>query len=408
MNDGTAARWSDSQLDHLRTVGDPLADAVLGELAGTPPGAAGAARAAGATCPGADLVAAVARRAEAGAGACRELLAQANAVPSWVSFPRMLAGYRIGFTYPVAGGMALLCGSLAESYASALGAKVLIRTGNLERSTRRRIYETADFLHTLASSNGPRPGTSAHRTLLNLRLLHARIRKMAAQGHDWEPRWGLPVNQEDYGSTLLVFSLVYARGLQRLGVPLSEAELDSIHHGWRYAGYVMGVDPQLLTESRAEEAALYAAITRRHHHPDADSRVLLAALFSAMAWQPPFFVPAPALHAICRRLLGDTLADALAVPRAPPLASRPHRHARPRPRPARRVQRRPRRRLAGRASRHHHRRKHPQIRPRPEPGGALRATSSVFTSEMCSLVGRLRGQAALTGGPRLVQAGAVF
>ena len=307
MAESTPARFSDTLLDHLRTVGDPLADAALSELGAAtvrPP-------------PGADLVTAVCRHAEASPGACRELIDQAYAVPSWVSFPRMLAGYRVGFSYPVAGGMALLCGSLAESYASALGAKVLIRTGNLERSTRIRIYETADFLHTLASSNGPRPGSAAHRVLLNLRLLHARIRKLTAQRSDWELRWGQPVNQEDYGSTLLVFSLVYARSLQRLGVRLSLEELDSLHHGWRYAGYVMGVDSRLLTESRAEEQLLYTAITRRHHHPDNDSRVLLAALFSAMAWQPPFFVPTAALHAICRQLLGEELADALAVPRDP-------------------------------------------------------------------------------------------
>ena len=133
----------------------------------------------------------------------------------------------------VAGGLALLCGSLAESYSSGLAAKVLIRTGNLSRSTRRRIYETAEFLNVLALSGGPRPGTTAHRVLCNLRLLHARIRAAMQRRSDWEPQWGVPVNQEDNGSTLLMFSLVFARSLRRLGVLLSEEEPDSIHHSWR-------------------------------------------------------------------------------------------------------------------------------------------------------------------------------
>lgn len=306
ISSSAATRWPPSLLDELRTIGDPLADAAVAELAQSPAGG-----------PPGDLVAAVCRRAESGPGVCRELVAQAYNVPAWVSFPRMRAGYRVGLSHPVAGGLALLCGSLAESYASALAAKVLVRSGNLERSTRRRIYETAEFLNILARSDGPRPGTPAHRTLLELRLLHTRIRKMMLKRPDWELRWGVPVNQEDNGSTLLMFSLVFARSLERLGVPLSELERDSIHHSWRYAGYVLGIDPRLLTESCAEEQALYSVLISRQHNPDKDSQALIAALFTAMAWQPPFLIPTSALHGICRELLGAPLADALKVPPSP-------------------------------------------------------------------------------------------
>ncbi|HRI52455.1 MAG TPA: oxygenase MpaB family protein, partial [Pseudomonadota bacterium] len=208
------SRWPDSLLDRLRLVGDPLADAALAELAQTAGPRSGSME--GRLGPGSDLVAAVSRHAAAAPGACRELIGQAYAVPGWVSFPRMLAGYRVGLSRPVAGGLALLCGSLAESYSAAMAAKVLVRSGDLQRSTRRRIYETADFLHVLASSNGPQPGSHAHRVVLNLRLMHSRVRKGTQQRADWDPRWGVPVNQEDNGSTLLMFSLVYARGLQRL------------------------------------------------------------------------------------------------------------------------------------------------------------------------------------------------
>lgn len=312
MENKDSARWPDSLLDQLRLVGDPLADAALLELAQTA-GPDSSAR----PDMGGDLVAAVSRRAAATAGACSELIGQAYAVPAWVSFPRMLAGYRIGLSHPVAGGLALLCGSLAESYSAALAAKVLVRSGDLQRSTRRRIYETADFLYVLASSGGPRPGTHAHRVLLNLRLMHARVRRMVQRRSDWDPRWGVPVNQEDNGSTLVMFSLVYARSLQRLGVALTPAERDSIHHAWRYGGYVLGIDERLLTESCAAEEALYAVLSRRQHRPDADSHALLTALFAEMAWQPPLFLPMGVLYAVCRVLLGERLADAMGVPRAP-------------------------------------------------------------------------------------------
>ena len=312
MEPEAAVRWSDSLLDSLRLLGDPLADAALASLAS--PGHAARARAA-APEP-ADAFAAIEQGAAAGDPACQALLSQVNDVPAWVSFPRMHAGCRMSLSHPVAGGLSLLAGALAESYASALGAKVLVRTGNLERSTRRRVYETAEFLNTLALAYGPQPGTAGHRALVNLRLLHARIRAGMRRLPDWDMRWGLPVNQEDYGGTLILFSHVYSRCMRRLGVPVTDAEVDSLHHGWRYSGYVLGVDPRLLSESPADEAALYAAIARRQFHPDDDSRALLRAMLSSMAWQPPFLVSEPALCAICRDLLGDGLADAMGVPRS--------------------------------------------------------------------------------------------
>jgi hypothetical protein len=304
-------RWPDPLLDHLRTVGDPLADAAVAELME----ANRAARpAAGETL---DLVALLRERARAAPGACRQLVEQVDEVPVWASFADMRVGYRVGLSYPVAAGLSLLCGSLVESYAAALGAKVLVRTGNLARSTRRRVYETAEFLHVLARSDGPAPGSAAHRALLQLRLIHAHIRAAMQRRSDWDARWGRPVNQEDYGATLLSFSLVFVRSMQRLGVPVSAEQLDSIHHGWRYAGHVLGIDARMLTETRAAEAALYQRIVRRQHRPDADSQALTRTLFAEMAWQPPFMFPAAALHAVCRRLVGDALADELQVPKTP-------------------------------------------------------------------------------------------
>jgi hypothetical protein len=310
MQAAASSRWPDSLLDELRTVGDSLGDRAVREL--------GHDRRAGL-----DFFAAVHERAGSGGAACRALLEQVNTVPEWTSFPRMRAGCALALSHPVATGLALLCGSLVESYASALGAKVLVRTGNLERATRRRVYETGDFLHTLARDYGARPGTAGHRALVNLRLLHARIRLSMQHRADWDARWGLPVNQEDYSSTLLMFSLVFARSLQRLGLALSDSDIDSLHHGWRYAGHVMGVDPRLLTESPAAEQALYDQITRRQHHPDADSRDLVRSLFTSMGWQPPFFLPTPAQQVVSRALIGDSLADALAIPEVATLRRAP-------------------------------------------------------------------------------------
>src|SRR5689334_13147458 len=120
-------------LEALRQEGDPLADAAVAALFER-----GGLR-------GSDLVTSV----EIGArdpGACRALWEQAHDVPAWVEFPRMVAGAQMGLRNAVQAALALLLGALVESYAAARGAKVLVRSGQLEADTLRRLFRTAEFV----------------------------------------------------------------------------------------------------------------------------------------------------------------------------------------------------------------------------------------------------------------------
>ncbi|MCC6747621.1 MAG: DUF2236 domain-containing protein [Deltaproteobacteria bacterium] len=288
-------------LEAQRQRGDPLADAVVTELVRNP------------GPESADLFAAVEARAPEDA-ACAALLRAVTTVPDWVDFSRMARGTALGVTHSVHSALSLLLGSLVESYASARAAKVLIRSRRLEQDTVRRLRDTATFALCIARSGGAPPGSGAHRHVVKVRLVHAFIRHGMLHRRDWDPSWGLPVNQEDYASTLLMFSHVYLRGLGRLGIRLSATEEDSVHHTYRWVGYLMGVTPELLTATRDEERALYELITRRQFRPDEDSRVLAHALIDTMGGRPPLFLPRRALYALSRHLIGDALADELAFP----------------------------------------------------------------------------------------------
>lgn len=57
---------------------------------------------------------------------------------------------------------------------------------------------------------------------------------------DWEPKWGLPVNQEDLVGTLLSFSVAIPRGLACLGVNLPTEDRDAFFHIWRVIGHILG------------------------------------------------------------------------------------------------------------------------------------------------------------------------
>ncbi|MBL8921129.1 MAG: DUF2236 domain-containing protein [Myxococcaceae bacterium] len=309
----------DPLLDAARRERDPLGDAAVAELLRS-----GALRRGGG-----DLVGAL---EETNGPASRALLEFSNTVPPWVDFERMRHGTHVGLATPVQSALALVLGSLMETYAAAKGAKVLIRGGMLTKHVMKRLHDTSTFVLEVAASRGPKPGTHAFRHVLRTRLVHAFVRHGMDKRGDYDAAaWGEPVNQEDSASTLLAFCHVYLRSLERLGYALSAEEEDSVHHLYRWVGRLMGVKDELLTTTRTQERFLYAHIARRQHHPDADSRELARSLVTTLAGRAPFFLPAPALSTLSRHLLGERLASGLGLsaslawtplPRALPLISR--------------------------------------------------------------------------------------
>ena len=294
----------DATLDSYRRQSDDLGDAVVAELIRSGAIKRGA---------GQDLVATVEAHAKAGGKACADLLEQAFTVPSWVRFQDMRPGTQLGLRTPVQSALSLILGSLLETYGAAKGAKVLIRGGMLKDHVLQRLHDTNTFVLEIAASRMPMPGTYAHRHILRTRLVHAFIRHGMLKRGDWNFEWGHPINQEDYASTLLAFCNVYLRSMKRIGATPTAEEEASVHHLYRWVGYVMGIALDLLTADRAEEQMLYCHITRRQLHPDADSRTLAKSLIDALANRRPTFLPASALASISRRMLGDEFSDKLGL-----------------------------------------------------------------------------------------------
>lgn len=288
---------TNTEMDAFRQVGDELADEVVAELSRRRLHS--------------DPVDALEQLAMEDFEPAVNLWAQVNSVPDWVDFDFMRPAFDVAVKNVIPSGMALMAGSLIESYASGRGAKVLTATGRLRDDTLRRLFETAKFTSDLALGGGAVPGTLAWRNVVAVRLMHAWVRHGLRRKPDWDhDAWGLPVNQEDYAATLFMFSLVYRRSLERLGVPLTPDEHSGAQMNWRHVGWLMGVDPVLLAVDVDDERRRYQAMRQRNYAPDEDSRALAHDLLGAMARQPPFFLPERALHAMARHLIGDELADA--------------------------------------------------------------------------------------------------
>src|SRR5690606_30065619 len=90
--------------------------------------------------------------------------------------------------------------------------------------------------------------------------------------------WGEPINQLDMSGTLLLFSTVALDGLRKFGFTITPEESESLIQLWRYAGYLLGVDPELLAATERESIELLEMIHATSADPDEDSRALVRAL----------------------------------------------------------------------------------------------------------------------------------
>jgi len=294
---------------------DPLADEVVAAIQGTPGGWRlfdEAARV------GVDRV--------AGAPASfRALFDQVEHVPMWVDWETVDRGGEVLLRAGPLGGIVLALKSLVLGYTSPAGNKPLVFSGRLQEQAPRRINETARFVQATLRPGAMRPRGEGWQITLKVRLIHAHVRRMILESGRWDAAaWGAPINQHDQAATLLLFSTIVLEGLRQLGMRIPSAKAEAYVHLWRWSGWLMGVDPELLPATEAEGVRLREVITATMGEPDADSRDLTRALLESTLRKgktPRERANADRVvrlnAALCRALLGTEMADKLAVPDTP-------------------------------------------------------------------------------------------
>ncbi len=292
-------KFSHDKLQAWRHVCDELADACAQQIARSKPSG---------------LLEEVERRARSEGGVFKEFMEHAYDVPAWVDFDEMEKGRRVYVRFAPLQGLVLLCSSLVEGYAFNKAVQVLVRTGRLQKDVSRRIFETGQMLHNIAGPDGLRPGGIGHRTLMEVRLLHAAVRDFINRSGHWDyERFEQPINQEDMAGTVLEFDFMVVRGMKKLGLKLTPEERDSMHYFWRYAGYLLGVKEELLTESWQEQEVLALQLHSHLYSPTPEGELLAKNLLRDMSNKPPFYLTLPQLYALSRYLIGDQIADAFNI-----------------------------------------------------------------------------------------------
>ena len=254
------------------------------------------------------------------------LLEAVGEVPSWVHGPGIAASTQLFERGGIFGGLTLGMRALMGGYAAPAGNKPLALTGRLRDAAPRRVAETLRFVTAVCAPGGMERGAPGWMISLHVRLMHAQVRRLVRLSGRWDSaRWAEPINQHDMLATMLLFSEVYVEGLRIFGFIVSEAEAQAWIELWRYVGWVMGTELELLPRDYAEASQLRELIEQTQGPPDADSRALAAALLAGPRIPDDAGGGARALiraraglsHGVCRMLMGDAVADGLGVEPAP-------------------------------------------------------------------------------------------
>jgi hypothetical protein len=253
------------------------------------------------------------------------LLAQCESVPGYVDDALLDSGSLPFFSAPApAHAISLSAGALVRVYESPSIAKVLALSGRLLEGVPRRLQETGKWVVTAMLPGSLRRGGPGYVATVQVRMLHAHMRRLAlTRGYDPEV-YGAPVNQADLARTWMDFTLTSYRAEETMGWARTTAETASLYRYWWYIAHLMGIDASLVEGIASHQAAervdeLLQAVTGP---AVPESSQLAFATLEAIAGdlhrlaRIPTRVGLPVLFALTRRFHGREAADELGLPRA--------------------------------------------------------------------------------------------
>lgn len=300
----------------LRTIGDPMADAVVRSLNG-------------ATTPEAHALIkkAIEQGVEAVPDAPQELkdwITWSHEIPYWVDFELMEKGSALFERNLALIPTIVSCMALPFGY-STQAAKTLITTKVMAEYATKRLRETNRQIMEVSLIDGLKPGRPGWQTSLMVRMIHAIIRNQIATTTPWDhATYGAPLNNVHLSMLTAVMGSYIVEGLKKVHRDMTEEEADGYVSIWRYAGYLMGVDPELAVTDHVEGMRHLEFLFDLELDPGEDSIELIHQLFECVGPVGEIIDPAQCKRlteitmSLAREFMGNDLADKLRFPAGHP------------------------------------------------------------------------------------------
>jgi len=211
----------------------------------------------------------------------KNLFAHIDTEPVWLDWELLELGQQAICRAGIVGTLIMRDVALMGGYGNSAINKPLVFTGALADGAARRTSETRAF-----AVEATRPGAlkrfgKGFKTTIRVRFLHAVLRRRIRSHPDWrDHEWGIPINQGDMLATNLAFSVVYLTGMRALGFRYRRREREGIIHLWRYLGYLMGINEDILVTNEKDGLRIIYTLLISQPEADEDTRTLARALMN--------------------------------------------------------------------------------------------------------------------------------
>lgn len=252
----------------------------------------------------------------------KEYFSLRRELPEWADHNKIKMGQKLFSAYGSEMCLMLFCKALPQCYSCAKGVQVMYKTerfvekkdGSFDSFTR-RLVETAQFVINVMAEGGFEANGRGIITAQKISLIHAMIRHYVKKS-DWDLEYlGEPINQEDLIGTLMSFGALVLDGLKLLNIDMTKEQEDAYIHCWKVAGYIVGVQEDLLPDNADEgrEIAYKVFNTQKGYCPE--SEVLITSLMNYMEYIIPGnrFDRIPLI--LIRHLISDPVADMVKLPK---------------------------------------------------------------------------------------------
>ncbi|MFF2083667.1 oxygenase MpaB family protein [Nocardia sp. NPDC058176] len=182
-----------------------------------------------------------------------------------------------------------------------------------------RISKTAKLGYDIGSANAYAPGGEMVVTCVKTRLVHAAVRHLLPQSPHWvhSAEEDIPISQNDIMVTWHSLPTTVMKHLRSWNVPIPERESTAFLHSWQVAAHLLGVRDEYIPRSWPDADAQAAQVLDPIIAATPEGAKLADRLLGLGANIDFALLSKPILGAFTRFLLGDAIADGLAIPREP-------------------------------------------------------------------------------------------
>ncbi|MCM6772392.1 DUF2236 domain-containing protein [Nocardia sp. CDC159] len=248
----------------------------------------------------------------------RDFMEYARQLPPWVD-PGKLAtavefnkkrGLYLGVLYGLASGMmSTVIPNEARAVYYSKGGEYL----------KDRISKTAKLGYDIGTANAYAPDGEMIVTCLKTRLVHAAVRHLLPQSPHWKQSSGhdIPISQNDMLVTWHSLPTTVMRNLVAWRVPIPASESAAFLHSWQLCAHMLGIRDEYIPNSWDEANAQAGQVLDPVLAPTPEGIDLAHRLLGLGAQLDLSLLSRGVLGAFTRFLLGDRIADWLAIGREP-------------------------------------------------------------------------------------------